>query len=94
MNIREKLFYAIALSVVMTVGLVQPARAQLDLSPDTLECHIIGFNVGPVFPSTAFSAETSPSGTVSHNATMASLYKGPSWGLGWMCCISTSRDGW
>lgn len=93
MNIREKLFYAIALSVVMTVGLVQPAKAQLDLSPDTLECHIIGFNVGPVFPSTAFSAETSPSGTVSHNATMASLYKGPYLGFG-LDVLYKYKSGW
>ncbi len=49
------------------------AFAQLD----TLECHIIGFNVAPVFPSSLLSKETRPDGSVSQTATMASLYKPP-----------------
>jgi len=53
------------------------AQAQIDLHQDTIECPIVGFNVGLKVPSTLFSFETAPDGTRSQRATMASLYKGP-----------------
>lgn len=53
------------------------SQAQIDLKQDTIECHIVGFNFGLKTPSTLFSFETTPGGTSSQLATMASLYKGP-----------------
>ena len=93
MNIREKIFCC-ALPVLFGAMMFgQPARAQVDMKTDTLECHIIGFNIGPVFPSTRFSSETSPAGTVSRNATMASLYSGPWLGVG-IDAIYKYKSGW
>ena len=63
--------------MLLICGMAAPVQAQLDLHLDTMECHIIGFNFGPTFPSAQFSFETLPDGTTSRNATMASLYKGP-----------------
>ena len=77
MNIREKIFHSLLLTAIFILAANNPAHAQLDLTVDTLQCHIIGFNVGPLIPSTQFSFEKAPDGTVSQNATMASLYKGP-----------------
>ncbi len=77
MNIREKIFHSLLLTAILTLAANNPAHAQLDLTVDTLQCHIIGFNVGPLIPSTQFSFEKAPDGTVSQNATMSSLYKGP-----------------
>ena len=93
MNIREKIFFGAVLSVLGAMVPSQPVRAQLDLTADTLECHIIGFTVGPVFPSTVFSAERLPDGSVSRNATMASLYKGPWLGFG-LDAIYKYSSGW
>lgn len=93
MNIREKIFCGAVLTLLCGGVLTQSAKAQVDLTMDTLECHIIGFNVGPVFPSTQFSAERIPDGTVSRNATMASLYKGPWLGFG-LDAIYKYKSGW
>lgn len=93
MNIRGKIFCGAMLSMLAWCLPLQHVRAQVDMAPDTLECHIIGFNVGPLFPSTVFSAETSPAGVVSHNATMASLYKGPYLGFG-LDALYKHKSGW
>lgn len=44
---------------------------------DTLQCFIVGFKFGTMFPSDRFSHETLPSGGTSRNATMYSLYDSP-----------------
>lgn len=77
MNIREKLFHKLLPAVLLAFAVNSGAMAQVDLKVDTLACPIIGFNVGPMFPSTQFSFETAPDGTTGKEATMASLYKGP-----------------
>ena len=62
----------------IVVALATPtARAQEASKLDTIECHIVGFNVGIKMPSERLSSGTSPDGTTSQRATMASLYKGP-----------------
>ena len=92
MNISEKIFFGAVLMLAAIWG-VEPAKAQVDMTADTLECHIIGFNAGPVFPSTRFSHESLPDGSVSRNATMASLYAGPWLGFG-LDVIYKYRSGW
>ncbi len=77
MNIREKLFHSIVLTALFAWVPALSAHAQLDFTQDTLSCPIIGFNVGPVMPSTKFSTVTLPDGSTNKNATMASLYKAP-----------------
>ena len=77
MKIREKIFHKTlfaALVVAMTMPL---ANAQNAPKLDTLECHIVGFNVGVKMPSVRYSFGTAPDGSTSQQATMASLYKGP-----------------
>jgi len=77
MNIREKIFrHLLCVGIFVFAGNV-PAMAQIDLHPDTIECHIVGFNFGIKVPSTLFSFERSIDGIRSQRATMASLYKGP-----------------
>ncbi len=77
MNIREKIVRSLLLAgLLLTVG-NGTARAQIDLTIDTLQCPIVGFNAGVMIPSTKFSFETAPDGLRSQNATMASLYNPP-----------------
>lgn len=85
MNIREKLFHRVLLACVLIFASKGVAYAQLDLTLDTIECHIIGFNVGMKIPSTQFSFGLAPDGSTSRNATMASLYEGPyiEYGINW-----------
>lgn len=54
-----------------------PANAQQKLTTDTLECHIVGFNVSPMIPSASFSKALMPSGATNTDLTMASLYDAP-----------------
>ena len=72
MNIREKIFLAIAALVLGGNGV----HAQNDTKLDTIECHIIGFNIGVKMPSERFSFATTPDGSTDRRATMASLYPG------------------
>lgn len=53
------------------------ADAQGNTKLDTMQCHIIGFNVGAICPSAQLSNVHFPDGTTSKNATMSSLYKAP-----------------
>ena len=66
------MFAAVVVAVTMP-----STRAQEPLQLDTLECHIVGFNVGVKMPSEHFSLGTAPDGSTSQRATMASLYKVP-----------------
>ena len=54
MNIREKIFCRVLVALLLTVGANPSATAQGDHKTDTLECHIVGFNVGMKIPSTRF----------------------------------------
>lgn len=77
MNISEKLFHRILLFSLLVTGIAGSATAQLDLKQDTLECHIIGFNVGPLFPSAKFSTAIGADMQTTTAGTMADLYKSP-----------------
>lgn len=77
MKISRKLFYSLAILFLATAAAQPAAQAQSAAKLDTMECHIIGFNVGTLFPSAQGSKVTLPDGTISRNATMASLYKSP-----------------
>lgn len=77
MKISQKIFSFLA-CLALAMGTALPvAEAQPSTKLDTMECHIIGFNVGPVFPSGRASKATLPDGSVSRSATMASLYEAP-----------------
>lgn len=77
MNIRIKIFRSVLLTGLLLAGANGTAAAQIDLTVDTFECPIVGFNAGLMMPSKAFSFETAPDGAKSQNATMASLYNPP-----------------
>ena len=77
MKIREKIFYRIAALAVVAMMAVPTAYAQNAPKLDTLECHIVGFNVGVKMPSGRYSFGTAVDGSTNQRATMASLYKGP-----------------
>lgn len=77
MNIREKLFHKVLLVVVIILVGNGAVKAQTDLKKDTIECHIVGFNVGMKTSSALMSFATTPEGTRVKDATMSSLYKGP-----------------
>lgn len=85
MRINEKKFFMVlsVLSLICATGGV--AKAQVDLKQDTLQCHIIGFNIGAKMPSALFSKSTTPDGFSLQDATMASLYKGPYMDYGINC---------
>lgn len=51
--------------------------AQEKLTQDTIECPIVGFTVGTMFPGANGSQVTMPDGTTSKMGTMQSLYKAP-----------------
>jgi len=77
MKIREKIFTKAVALALLVMSTNVAATAQTDIKPDTLQCHIVGFNVGLKFPSTRFSFGTAPDGTTHQTATMANLYHGP-----------------
>ena len=56
----------------LLAGVHTTTQAQPGGSLDTLECHIIGFNVGPLVPSARLSHVSLASGGTSQDATMAS----------------------
>jgi len=68
--------------VALLAGVHTTTQAQPGGSLDTLECHIIGFNVGPLVPSARLSHVSLAGGGTSQDATMASLYKSPYLGFG------------
>ncbi len=76
MNIREKIFCKLCVATAVMAMASATAHAQNAPKLDTLECHIVGFNVGVKMPSERFSFGTAPDGTTSQRATMASLYPG------------------
>lgn len=63
-----------AVVILMGNGFV---NAQTDTKKDTIECHIVGFNVGLKTPSNRMSFGITPDGQHVKDATMHSLYKGP-----------------
>ena len=77
MNIREKIFCRVGILAVVAMMATTAVNGQDAQKLDTLECHIVGFNVGVKMPSDRFSFGTAPDGSTSQRATMASLYKGP-----------------
>lgn len=52
-------------------------NAQIALKVDTLQCHIIGFNVGLMAPSSLLSRAITSAGETSTMGTMHDLYKAP-----------------
>ena len=93
MKIREKIFYRLLLATVAMVMTNGSAMAQSLPETDTLECHIVGFNMGVKMPSGRFSMGTAPDGTTSQKATMASLYTGPYMDYG-LNAIYKYKGGW
>ena len=77
MKIREKIFHKTLLAALVVAMTMPLANAQNAPKLDTLECHIVGFNMGVKMPSERFSFGTAVDGSTSQQATMASLYKGP-----------------
>lgn len=77
MKIREKIFHKALFAALVAAMTIPSANAQNAPKLDTLECHIVGFNVGVKMPSERFSFGTALDGSTSQQATMASLYKGP-----------------
>lgn len=53
------------------------AEAQDTPRPDSIQCVIVGFDVGTIFSSANASFATLPDGSTSRSATMSSLYKSP-----------------
>ncbi|MBO4599762.1 MAG: hypothetical protein J5641_03380 [Bacteroidales bacterium] len=76
MNIREKIFCGALMVAVALMGTNSAAVAQSSTKLDTIECHIVGFNVGVKVPSAKYSFATAPDGSTDRRATMASLYPG------------------
>ena len=76
MKIREKIFHKMWVATAVMAMASATANAQDAPKLDTMECHIVGFNVGVKMPSERFSFGTAPDGTTSQRATMASLYPG------------------
>lgn len=77
MNMRKKIFFKWLLAAAIIGFGSSRTEAQTDIKTDTLECHIVGFNVGLKIPSASMSWGTTPEGLHSTNATMASLYEAP-----------------
>lgn len=77
MNISKKIFRKVLLASIAAMAANAPAHAQLDLNLDTLECHIVGFNIGTKIASNTFSFGQAPDGSTSKSATMAGLYRNP-----------------
>lgn len=80
MKISKKLFQRALLCVLIISGFTHSAQAQNAAGIykfDTIQCHIVGFNVGTIIPSSQLSLVTLSDGSTSRNATMASLYKLP-----------------
>lgn len=63
--------------LTLVLSLTLKVEAQSSTEYENIECHIVGFKFGTIFPSNRMSFETLPSGTTSQNATMYSLYKSP-----------------
>ena len=67
------------LAIMLLSTLCATMQAQEEIKLDTIECHIIGFDVGTILPSAKASFATTNQGDRNTDATMASLYKG-----GWL----------
>lgn len=63
--------------IFLLLGLGSVLHAQNSNGLDTIECHIVGFKFGTMFPSEKLSFESLEQGGTSRNATMYSLYKAP-----------------
>lgn len=74
-NLNKSIRFSILAIVLAFIPLC--AMAQEYTKPDTMECHIFGFNVGAICPSAKLSNVYLPDGSTSKNATMNSLYKAP-----------------
>lgn len=77
MKISQKIFSLLVGLALSSLAALPVAQGQPGTKLDTLECHIIGFHVGPMFPSAQGSKATLPDGSVSRDATMSSLYSAP-----------------
>ncbi len=93
MKIREKIFSRGLAAAMLFLLIGGSAEAQIDIKQDTLECHIIGFNFGPKMPSSGLSRATAPDGSISHEGTMAGLYKGPYLDYG-INCLYKYKSNW
>lgn len=77
MIIREKIFRHALPAALFLFAAATTVQAQIDLKPDTIQCHIVGFSFGVKAPSAAASFGTAPDGTHSKAGSMASLYRSP-----------------
>lgn len=78
MHNTSKKIKKLALAAALLMGLSSPALAQEKLYQDTLECHIVGFSVGTMFPDRLFSKAVDPAtGINNEKLTMNSMYKSP-----------------
>lgn len=93
MKIREKIFFKAFIAAMLIFGINGSAKAQIDVKQDTIECHIIGFNIGLRMPSSHISIGTAPDGSVSTDATMSALYKSPWMDYG-VNCIYKYKSNW
>ena len=93
MKIREKIFFKAFITAMLIFGINGSAKAQIDVKQDTIECHIIGFNIGLRMPSSHISIGTAPDGSVSTDATMSALYKSPWMDYG-VNCIYKYKSNW
>lgn len=82
MKISQKIFSSLVCFALSIGAFLPSSQAQPGTKLDTISCAIIGFNVEPIFPSAQGSKVLLPNGSVSHSATMASLYDGPYLGFG------------
>lgn len=65
------------LAIIVMMAISFNGNAQEKLTQDTMECHIVGFNFGTVFPSPGGSFGKAPDGTKAQYTTMYDLYKFP-----------------
>ncbi|MBR1644646.1 MAG: hypothetical protein IJ684_04705 [Bacteroidales bacterium] len=63
--------------LLLLVALSTAASAQIKLTLDTLQCPIVGFRVGTLFPSSSLSMATAPDGSHPDNANLYDLYSSP-----------------
>ncbi|MBR1517760.1 MAG: hypothetical protein IJ620_06435 [Bacteroidales bacterium] len=93
---------AFVLSCLLSLCITTPSHAQETPRLDSIQCFIIGFDIGTLIPSDKGSAVSLANGTTSRNATMHSLYKAPwldfgingfyKWKENWL--ISVEGDFW
>ena len=101
MRISKKIWVG-ALTVLLAMADVETSMAQASAQLDTIQCFIVGFDVGTIFPADKGSKVSLSNGGTSSNATMYSLYESPwldfglngiyKWKSNWL--VSIEGDAW